>query len=49
MTGRPSRPPEEPPRRQGGRFAWLVGTVPGAIAIVFAAIVVVVVVVVLLG
>jgi hypothetical protein len=47
MIGRPSKPPEEPPRHQGGRFAWLVGTVPGAVAIAFVAIAVVVVVIVL--
>jgi hypothetical protein len=46
VTGRPSRPKEEPPRRWGGRFAWLVGVVPGAVAVAFLAIVVVVIVVV---
>ena len=49
MSGRASRPEEEPPRRQGGRLAWLVGTVPGAVALGFIAVITVVVVVVLLS
>lgn len=42
MSGRPSRPEEEPPRRQGGRGAWLGGIVTGVIALAFLAIVLVV-------
>ena len=42
MEGRRSTPEEEAPRRQGGRLAWLVGTVP---ALAHAAFVVVAVVV----
>ena len=44
---RESRPGEEPPRERGGRLGWLVGTVPGLVALAFAVIVVVVVLVVL--
>lgn len=44
--GRPSRPDEEPPRRRGGRFAWVVGTVPDVVAVAFAVIVVVAVLVI---
>jgi hypothetical protein len=47
--GRPSRPDEEPPRRRGGRFAWLVGTVPGIAAVAFIAITIVVILIVLLA
>jgi hypothetical protein len=47
--GRPSRPDEDPPRRRGGRFAWLVGTVPGIVAVAFVVIAVVVVLVVILS
>jgi hypothetical protein len=49
MSPRTSRPEEEPPREQGGRLAWLAGTVPGLVAVGFAVIVCVVVLIVLLG
>jgi hypothetical protein len=48
MAGRSSRPEEQPPRRQGGRLAWLVGSVPGLVALAFVVIVLVVVVAVIL-
>lgn len=41
MAGRASRPEEEPPRRQGGRLGWLVGTVPGLAGLAFAVVVIV--------
>ena len=47
MSPRSSRPDETPPRRHGGRLSWLVGAVPGAVAVAFLAIVVVVVAVLL--
>jgi hypothetical protein len=46
---RPSRPKETPPREQGGRFAWLVGVVPGAVAVAFLAIVLAVILIVWLS
>ena len=49
MSGRSSTPEDEPPRRHGGRGAWLVGTIPGVIALAFIAIVVIVLVVLLLS
>jgi hypothetical protein len=35
VSGRPSRPEEQPPRKRGGRLAWLTGTIPGMIALGF--------------
>lgn len=48
MSRRSSRPDETPPRRHGGRLSWLVGAVPGAVAVGFLAIAAVVVIVLLL-
>jgi hypothetical protein len=46
VTGRPSRPGEDPPRERGGRFAWLIGVVPAAVALAFLAIAVAVILIV---
>lgn len=48
MAGRPSTPEDEPPRRQGGRLASLIGTLPGLVALAFVVIVIVVLFVVAL-
>ncbi len=46
--GRASRPDEEPPRRRGGRLAWLVGSVPAIVGVVLLAIAIVVALLVVL-
>jgi hypothetical protein len=48
MAGRPSTPDEQPPRRRGGRAAWLVGTVPGLVGVAFVLIAIAVLVLVVL-
>lgn len=47
MKPRPSRPSEQPPRRRGGPFGWLVGAVPAVVAVAFVVIAIAIAVIVL--